>query len=510
MSSAPAMSIRFGGRRELGYHRQENQDQVSRFSSPYGEVFLLADGMGGHEGGGIAANMAITGFERHFLSLAGELPLRDALAQAAALINADIYARGHAGGASGATMGSTLALVVVQKEHFVTAHMGDSRVYLLRDGRMRQLTRDHSAMQRMLDAGLMTPDEIRVHPDASVLTRALGQGENMELDVSEPYPLLADDVLMLCSDGLSGYVEDGPIEERLRGIEEPQKAADALAELALEAGGFDNISIWVVRASLAAPEPVRSSTPTPVEQPAMGAPAVAAKAAPKEEKHGGRWLLVALLLAAVGGGGWFAWQNKDVRNWVQGIAGSAPDSTPGPAAQPARREGKAATRGAAAVDRTPGAPQASVTPANPAAAGEAAAAKSTPAATGATARVVVVHLPNLGAMSADFVAALRERLRKAGFDAADKTVADPKNEPAWRLAPAGAQNAQPGKQGIVVAVYLNGYEDQAALACKVLECTSAPHVVEPADLKIFENSFGGRHIAVFALSPAGDVKTPGQ
>jgi protein phosphatase len=503
------MSIRFGGRRELGYHRQENQDQVSRFSSPYGEVFLLADGMGGHEGGGIAANMAITGFERHFLSLAGELPLRDALSQAAALINADIYARGHAGGATAATMGSTLALVVVQKEHFVTAHMGDSRVYVLRDGRLKQLTRDHTAMQRMLDAGLMTLEEIRVHPDASVLTRALGQGENMEIEISEPYALLPDDVLMLCSDGLSGYVEDGPIEERLRRFEEPQKAADALAELALEAGGFDNISIWVVRASLAAPEPVRSSAPTPVEQPP--APAARAKAAPREEKHGGRWLLVGLLLLAAGGGGWLAWQNPDVRNWVQGVTGSAPASPAGTAAAP-DREGKSATRGGtAAASRAPGAPAASVAPATPGASGEARAADSVPAApapAGAMARVVVVHLPNLGAMGSDFMAALRERLRVAGFDTTDKTLADPKNEPAWRLAPANVQNAQPGKQGIVVAVYLNGYDDQAAVACKVLECTSPPHVVDPADLRIFESTFAGRHIAVFALNPAGSAKTP--
>ena len=509
MSSAPAMSIRFGGRRELGYHRQENQDQVSRFSSPYGEVFLLADGMGGHEGGGIAANMAITGFERHFLSLAGELPLRDALAKAAAQINADIYARGHAGGANTATMGSTLALVVVQKEHFVTAHMGDSRVYLLRDGRMRQLTRDHSAMQRMLDAGLMTAEEIRVHPDASVLTRALGQGENMELEISEPYPLLAEDVLMLCSDGLSGYVEDGPIEERLRRIEEPQKAADALAELALEAGGFDNISIWVVRASLAAPEPVRSSAPTPVEQPPVAA-AVPAKAA-KREKHGGRWLLVALLVAAAAGGAWFAWQNPDVRNRVQQVTGAAPASPAGPAVRPAGREGKPAPRGGAAVNPTPGAPAASVTPASPAAPsqpGAAASAASLPA--GATARVVLVHLPNLGAMGTGFVAALREKLSKAGFDAADKTVADPKSEPAWRLAPPDFQTAQQAKSGVVVAVYQTGYEDQAAVACKVLECTSRPHVVDPADLKIFESAFAGRHIAVFALSPGGAAKTPGQ
>jgi hypothetical protein len=124
--------------------------------------------------------------------------------------------------------------------------------------------------------------------------------------------------------------------------------------------------------------------------------------------------------------------------------------------------------------------------------------------------VVVVHLPNPVAMGSGFAAALREKLRAAGFDATDKTVADPKNEPAWKLAPSDIQTAQQAKSGVVVAVYLNGYADQAAMACNVLECTSLPHAVDPADLKIFESAFAGRHIAVFALSPADAAKTLGQ
>jgi hypothetical protein len=406
-------------------------------------------------------------------------------------------------------MGSTLALVVVQKEHFVTAHMGDSRVYLLRDERLQQLTRDHSAMQRMLDAGLMTAEQIRVHPDASVLTRALGQGEAMELEISEPYPLLDRDVLMLCSDGLSGYVEDGPIEDRLRRFEEPQKAADALAELALETGGYDNISIWVVRASAAPAEPVRSSSPTPVEQPPE--PAVG-PALPRKKKRGWWWLAVVVALLAAGG--WFAWQSPDVRDLVRRAQGSQPPSPGGTAAQPEGRASKSSARSAVAqATRKPGGPAESVLPPNPAVAGvapgKAPGAASAPA-TAATARVVLVHLPNLGAIGSDFVSALRERLRAAGFDTADKPLSDPKNEPAWRLAPSDIQSAQPGKSGIVVAVYLSGFEAQAKLACQVLECTSPPQVVNAANLKIFESSFQGRHIAVFALNPAVAAKPPGK
>jgi protein phosphatase len=495
------MSIRYGGRREIGYQRQENQDQVSRFSSPHGEVFLLADGMGGHENGGVAANMAITGFERHFLSLAGQMPLNAALAEAASLINADIHARGHAGSATTATMGSTLALLVVQKEHFVTAHIGDSRVYLFRDGRLKQLTRDHTAMQKMLDAGLMTPEETRTHPDASVLTRALGQGETMELEISEPYPLLDGDVLMLCSDGLSGYVEDGPIEDRLRRYEEPQRAADALAELALEAGGFDNISVWVVRASNAPPEPANPSASPPVEH-RQGAGGE--KAPPPAKKHRGRWLAMALLLAAAACG-WFAWWSPGFRTAVQRIRGSSAAPAGGSAASAERRVLKSpAPARAAPVNRTPGASTAESASAAKLAA---AAADAAPAGAGKT-RVIVVHLPTLDAIGSSFVSQVQERLRAAGFDASDKQLSDPKNEPAWRMAPADMQSAQPGKSDIVVAVYLSGFEEQAVRACQVLACTSPPRVVDASDRKIFESSFQGRHIAVFAQIPAGAAKPP--
>jgi len=504
MSSASAMSIRFGGRREIGYVRQENQDQVSRFSSPYGEVFLLADGMGGHEGGGIAANMAITGFERHFLSQGADMPLAEALARAAGLTNADIYARGHAGPASSATMGSTLALVVVQKEHFVTAHMGDSRVYLFRDGYLKLLTRDHTAMQRMLDAGLMTAEEIRVHPDASVLTRALGQGESMELEISEPYALLDGDVLMLCSDGLSGYVEDAPIAEGLRRNEDPQRAADALAELALEAGGFDNISVWVIRAAAAPVEPVRSTAPTPVEPPSH--PSVPAMAPPpaRPARHAGRWVVALLALAAAAAAVWAAWQLPGVKDWIHRRAGST-FRRPAGAAAPLGGGSAAAGREVAVEPRkTP-----EFAPAGgrkPVRADETPAPPVAPAATAGAAanngtRVVLVHLPGLDAMGGNTLSTLRERLHAAGFDVSDQAIADPKNE-AWRLAPSDLKTAPQSRSGVVVAVYLSGFGQQAASACKVLACTSPAHLVEAANLPIFKSDFQGRQVAVFTLSAA--------
>ena len=138
---------------------------------------------------------------------------------------------------------------------------------------------------------------------------------------------------------------------------------------------------------------------------------------------------------------------------------------------------------------------------------EGAAAAKEPAAAEQT-RVIVVHLPSLGAIGSSFVSEVQARLRAAGFDASEKQLSGPKNEPAWRLAPADIQSVQQAKSGAVVAVYLTGFEEQAARACQVLDCTSPPHAVDASDLKVFESSFQGRHIAVFALTPAGAAKPP--
>jgi hypothetical protein len=194
------------------------------------------------------------------------------------------------------------------------------------------------------------------------------------------------------------------------------------------------------------------------------------------------------------------------------MRGSAPAAPAAAPVAPERRVVKPAVKSAAApVNKKPAAPTAAagVSPANPVAPGGGSSAAAAPNKDSAT-KVVLVHLPNLSALGSGFISDLQDRLRAAGFDTADKQLTDPKNEPAWRLAPTDMQSAQPGKTGVVVAVYLSGFEEQAERACKVLECTSQPRKVDASDRKVFEQSFQGRHIAVFALNAADAAKPPGK
>ena len=163
-------TITYGSRRDIGLVRQENQDQIISFdSSVYGQVFLLADGMGGHAGGAVAANMAITGFKRHFQTLATKLPLRESLMEAARLTNLDIYEKSNEkeSGAGALRMGSTLVACVVSGGSYVVVHAGDSRCYVFRKGVLTRLTKDR------------TPAFSRAHLDNAPLLRLRYRSRNL-------------------------------------------------------------------------------------------------------------------------------------------------------------------------------------------------------------------------------------------------------------------------------------------------------------------------------------------
>lgn len=230
----------WGSRSHRGCHRCENQDRLGRFASPFGEVFAVADGMGGLAGGSRAAEELLRLLERRLRAESGEVA--EALCRAAGAADRDLRRRLGGGEAAGAT----LVLAVLDGRRLWTGHAGDSRAYLLRGERLRRLTRDHSRVQRMIDHSMLTEEEARHHPESGVVTRAFGHGEAVELEVSQGLDLAPGDRLLLCSDGLSGYVDDGAIVESLTAQAEPQPAADRLVHLALEAGGEDNVSVHVV------------------------------------------------------------------------------------------------------------------------------------------------------------------------------------------------------------------------------------------------------------------------
>ena len=201
-------------------------------------LVLVADGMGGHLAGEVASRMAIEAVQR--MARENERPGIAALREAVACAHETIlaHAQDHI---ECAGMGTTLSVLWLGENYAYIAHVGDSRIYRLREGSLTQITQDHSLVEELVRAGLITREQARTHPRRNIITRALGtHGEN------EPDLLVTDvqdgDVFLLCTDGLTGMVPDDEIERTLRdcGIE---AAADRLLALALDAGGRDNVTL---------------------------------------------------------------------------------------------------------------------------------------------------------------------------------------------------------------------------------------------------------------------------
>lgn len=241
-------SIRLAARTERGL-RDENQDAMTDFRSPFGAVYLVADGMGGTQGGAEASLLTAEGYRKYLTSFPAELSNSEALQRATSATNSEIRIRSQSGDPSVAGMGSTVVLAVFSEVGSILratlAHVGDSRAYLLRNGLLQRLTRDHSTVQRLVDNDEITLEEARNHPDANVITRALGPYEDVQIDVSEE-TVEVGDLLLLCSDGLCGYVDDSRIAAELLQPREMSLTADALVALALESGSTDNITLQLI------------------------------------------------------------------------------------------------------------------------------------------------------------------------------------------------------------------------------------------------------------------------
>jgi len=252
--------LRWGAATDVGRLRSVNEDSVLT-ATP---LFAVADGMGGHAGGEVASDVALTTLEDRF---AAEPRTTQALVQAVRDANTAIYERAlvepnlHG-------MGTTLTGVALVErdgnERLAVVNVGDSRTYVVQDGILQQITRDHTYVEDLVAAGEITADEARFHPRRHIITRALGIDPDVQVDAWEA-PAAAGDRYLVCSDGLFNEVDDGQIAAVLTGTEDPQYAADTLIELANAAGGRDNISVIVVDV-VATPEPAASPVPAEVEE----------------------------------------------------------------------------------------------------------------------------------------------------------------------------------------------------------------------------------------------------
>ncbi|NOS89421.1 MAG: Stp1/IreP family PP2C-type Ser/Thr phosphatase [Methylococcaceae bacterium] len=236
-----------GAKTDKGCVRTENQDRMSWVSSPLGQLFVVADGMGGHNGGAKAAELTVDGLVNFLAETQNSLGIEDAIRGAFEKTNQTIYQQAHSGDPATEGMGSTAVLLLVYKQIAKIAHVGDSRVYLFRNGKLSLLTKDHTLVQKMVDAGMLTPEQARNHPSASLLDRAMGNRAEIAVEIHSDLRLKAGDGILLCSDGLSGYVEDQDIEAALTEPATAQEYVDRLLELAYQKGGEDNITIQFIR-----------------------------------------------------------------------------------------------------------------------------------------------------------------------------------------------------------------------------------------------------------------------
>lgn len=235
-----------------GQRRQLNEDSwriAGKTDAPHlwperGRLFAVADGMGGHAAGEVASQLAInTLFSEYYRDDQQLAPLNVRLEQAIAVANRAVYEQSliHQ---SQTGMGTTLVAVVVHEDWLIVASVGDSRAYLIRSGEPRQITRDHSWVAEQVQAGMLTEEEARNHIYRSVVTRCIGHHQDVQIDTFE---LLLDpgDIVLLCSDGLSGQVSDKEMTQILT-RENPERAVEQLIDQANKAGGPDNITAVVL------------------------------------------------------------------------------------------------------------------------------------------------------------------------------------------------------------------------------------------------------------------------
>jgi serine/threonine protein phosphatase PrpC len=236
------MAVRTGAATDRGRMRPGNEDNyVSR-----AHLFAVADGLGGHQAGEVASKIAVDTLasldnggpwtdERTALdALRGAIKAANRKIREAASTNRSLEG-----------MGTTITAVLENGDTLYLAHVGDSRAYLYRNGQLTRLTDDHSLVQQLVNEGRLTPEEAEHHPQRSIITRALGMDSDVEPDTAT-YKRRPGDRLLLCTDGLSGVVDEADIRRVLNRFRDPQEAAEELIARANEEGGPDNITVVVI------------------------------------------------------------------------------------------------------------------------------------------------------------------------------------------------------------------------------------------------------------------------
>jgi protein phosphatase len=237
--------ITCAGRTDVGIIRSGNEDNF--LMVPDRGIFVVADGMGGHAAGEVASEMAVRYVARELGSLRGlaDDQVADRMRTAIRAANGAIFQRTlteH----DKRGMGTTVTALVLFETRFLIGQVGDSRAYLYRDGKLIQLTKDHSYVQEQVDAGYLTPEQARSHPYSNVITRCVGANSDVMPDIYLG-TVKPDDLFLLASDGLTGMLEDPELAAFFAGDRMPQERVDSLITEANRHGGLDNITAIIIR-----------------------------------------------------------------------------------------------------------------------------------------------------------------------------------------------------------------------------------------------------------------------
>ncbi|MGB1050579.1 MAG: Stp1/IreP family PP2C-type Ser/Thr phosphatase, partial [Chitinophagales bacterium] len=237
--------INFTSHTDIGLKRQANEDNYGTQSTVNGEVFIVCDGMGGHVGGATASKIAVESIAS-YLNTEYYENIFIALGKAVEFANAQVFGEAQSNPELKG-MGTTCTVLIVREHKVYIAHVGDSRIYIQNDGKLKRLTKDHSFVQGLVDKGIIRDSEAEEHPRKNELLQALGVRPEVEVTVAqEAIEPKQGDKFMLCSDGLCGLVNDTDMNQVIQRSPYLETAAKDLIDLAKAAGGNDNITVQLV------------------------------------------------------------------------------------------------------------------------------------------------------------------------------------------------------------------------------------------------------------------------
>ncbi|GAB5052346.1 Stp1/IreP family PP2C-type Ser/Thr phosphatase [Pediococcus ethanolidurans] len=241
--------MKYAFQSDIGNHRDENQDYVGVFKNKKDVLFsIVADGIGGRQGGDVASEMAVShlGFlfqNTEFMDVTNAVRwLQTEVTQENDEILETSQKYSDLNG-----MGTTIVVTIILKNQFIVAHLGDSRCYLFKRNELKQLTSDHSLVNELIKKGELSPEEARTHPQKNIITKTLGISTNSDIDV-HTYVWQKNDQILLCTDGLTNMVTDQTIANVLESSISLEEKCLKLIEFANQAGGRDNVTVLLIQA----------------------------------------------------------------------------------------------------------------------------------------------------------------------------------------------------------------------------------------------------------------------